>query len=74
MTENIENLKARNKIKRKSVENALNRTCQNHRRANLICMTKVIIKTRNTIIRRAIGKVFYQIMRKINGKVFDDII
>ena len=56
MTENKENLKARDAIRRKIIGNAQNRTCQNHCRATLTSLTKVIIKARYTIKIRAIEK------------------
>ena len=55
MTENTANLKSRDAIKRKSTRNTQNRTRQTHRRATLIRPTKVIIKSRYSIRRRAIG-------------------
>ena len=56
MTSDTENLKARNTIKRKSVGNLQNRTCQTHRQATIIHPTRVTINVRNSIIRIAIGK------------------
>ena len=56
MTANTENLKANDTIKRKSIVNARNRTCQNHRQENLIFPTKVIVKARDEIKIRATGK------------------
>ena len=52
----IENLIARDAIKRKSARNTQNRTRQTHRRSNLICLTKVNLYVRDAIKRRAIGK------------------
>ena len=57
MTENIENQKAKDAIKRKIIKNAQNGSCHNHRQATMICLTKVIIKSRDAIKIRAIGKI-----------------
>ena len=56
MTANKANLKSRDGIKRKSSRNLWIRNHQTHRRVNLIFPTKVIIKVRDAIIRRAIRK------------------
>ena len=72
MTENTTNIKARDAIQRKSIRNSRNRTCQTHRRETLISLKKVIIKARDTLIRRAIVWVPYQIMCEVNGEVADE--
>ena len=54
MTANTENLKARDAIKRKRVGNARNRIHQTHCRATLIRPSKLIIKSKDSIRRRAI--------------------
>ena len=46
MTENTENQKANDAIKRESIGNALNRTRQTHCRATLICPTKIDYKSK----------------------------
>ena len=75
MIENTSNQKENDAIKIESIRNEKNRTRQTHRRSTLIFPTKVIIKSRYAIKIRAIGKKgTYQIMRKINGKVADDIV
>ena len=56
MTENTENPKSREAIKRKNVKNALNRTRQTHHRETPIRPTKIIIKSRDSIIRIDIWK------------------
>ena len=56
MTQNTENQKANDAIKRKIIGNARNRTCHNHHQATLIIPMKVIIKSIDEIKRRAIGK------------------
>ena len=56
MTANISNLKPRDATKNKSIVNARNRTYQTHCRATLIHPKKVIIKARDEIRRRALGK------------------
>ena len=56
MTANTENLKAKDPIKIKIIRNARNRTRQTHPRATMIRPTKVIIKARDYLRRRAIRK------------------
>ena len=56
MTENIANKKGNDVIERKSTGNARNRTHQTYIQATLISSTKAIIKSRDAIKRRSIGK------------------
>ena len=74
MIANIENQKAKDVIKIKSIGSRQNRTRQNHRQSTLIFPTKVIIKARYAIKEELPEKETgpYQIMRKINGNVADD--
>ena len=70
MTANVENQKANNTIGRKTIGNVKNRTPHTLSQATLIRPAKAIIRARDTIKRKSIGKNTgtYQIMRKINGK------
>ena len=56
MTENTENQKSNDLIKIKHIGSSQNRTRQTYHRVNMICLTKLIIKARDKIKRRAIGK------------------
>ena len=62
MKSNTANINARDAVKRKISMSAQNKNCQTHHRATLISPTKVIIKARDTIRRRAMRKRPYQIM------------
>ena len=71
---NIENQKAKQTIKRKMIRSAQNITRQTPHLAALICPTKIIKKSRDTIKRRTTIKKEtgpYQTMRKVNSKFAD---
>ena len=56
ITANIENQKTKDAIKRKIIRNATNRTRQTHCRATQICLMKAVIKARDAINSKYIGK------------------
>ena len=68
MISNTANKKSKDAIKRKITRNARKRTLHTHLRATLIRPTKVIIKSRDAIKRRAIGNGTLTNYAQINGK------
>ena len=71
-----ENIKTKDATKREIIGSAQNKTRQTHLGATLICPTKCIIKAIDATKKKLSGKetVPYQIMRKINSKVADNIV
>ena len=65
MTSYKANIRAMDAIKRKSVGNPQNMTCQNHHQSTLMLPTKVAIYVRDAIKEESSEKVSYQVMRKV---------